>query len=115
MATSAGPAARRCVHDYKYEGRFDTVFFSPSYFCLELYEAVDGQSVEEYDSYSEWLDSYGMYWRQTVLLCHHCLEVGGRFCYIISDCQHGLTEYNLCEDMNGILIRHGFTLESEQE
>ena len=29
----------------KYEGKFDTVLFSPPYFRQELYEAVDGQSV----------------------------------------------------------------------
>jgi len=85
-----------------YREHFDVVFFSPPYYELEKYPGKK-QSIHQYNTYEEWLDKY---WRQTIELCYHVLERGGRLCYILSSygCSGSAkcTEYDLIKDMNGI-------------
>jgi len=75
----------------KYKGVFDTVFFSPPYYELEMY-AGDKQSVRQYHTYEEWLDGY---WAPTMHLCATVLKDGGIMCFIISD----YDKYSLVNDM----------------
>jgi hypothetical protein len=63
----------------KYRKHFDTVFFSPPYYELELYPGKN-QSTMRYHTYESWLDGY---WRSTMKLCYHVLEKGGKMCYIL--------------------------------
>ena len=65
--------AKNAAFRRKYAGHFDTVFFSPPYYELEMY-AGDAQSVRKYKTYPEWLEGY---WRPTMELCRHVLVKGG--------------------------------------
>jgi hypothetical protein len=84
----------------KYKGYFDVIFFSPPYYKLELYKS-DNQSTEKYNTYEKWLYYY---WEQTMRLCYHVLEKGGRICYIISNYGTNNTgeQYNLIKDMSDV-------------
>lgn len=92
----------------KYRGHFDTVFFSPPYYQLELYPGVN-QSTERYKTYQDWLSGY---WHNTIKLCHHVLEKNGTLCYILSadykndNAKNGKT---ILQDMNEI-TKEMFTL-----
>jgi hypothetical protein len=88
----------------KYSGHFDTVFFSPPYYRLELY-AGKMQSTHRYRTYEEWLEGY---WRKTVQLCYDVLQKDGKMCYIISDYGSDSKEVTLVSDMNRITIDVGF-------
>jgi len=95
----------------KYREHFDVVFFSPPYYRLELY-AGNKQSTEKYKTYEEWLTGY---WEETVKLCHHVLQKGGRMCYILSGYGSDNTkeQYDLIGDMNKITKKY-FKLHSTQ-
>jgi hypothetical protein len=95
----------------KYQQHFDTVFFSPPYYRLELYKGGD-QSTDRYKTYEEWLHGY---WEPTIQLCYHVLAPEGRMCYILSGYGSNNTEgkYNLIEDMNRISTQY-FRLQSKQ-
>jgi len=84
----------------KYREHFDVVFFSPPYYKLEMYPG-ENQSTEKYKSYEEWLEKY---WNQTIQLCHHVLEKGGRMCYILSGygSENTKEQYDLLGDMNKV-------------
>ena len=83
----------------KYHGYFDTVFFSPPYYRLELY-AGKNQSVVKYKTYLEWLDGY---WRPTMELCRHVLAKGGKMCFVLSGYGSSSTEFfDLIRDMTQI-------------
>lgn len=84
-----------------YFEHFDTVFFSPPYYKLELYSG-NNQSTTNYSSYQDWLDKY---WEKTMKLCHYVLQKGGILCYIISGYGKDL-EYNLQYDMNLISSKY---------
>lgn len=71
--------AKKHKFDKKYKNYFDTVFFSPPYFDLEMYEGGD-QSIESYPDYSSWLEGY---WDKTVKLCFDTLQHGGTFSFVI--------------------------------
>lgn len=81
----------------KYREHFDTVFFSPPYYELELYPGAN-QSTTRYKSYDEWLEGY---WFKTIQLCYYVLEKGGTLCYILSS-GGGKSQTNILEDMNKI-------------
>lgn len=81
----------------KYREHFDTVFFSPPYYELELYPGKN-QSTTRYHTYESWLDGY---WRSTMKLCYYVLEKGGKMCYILSS-GGGKNETNILQDMNNI-------------
>lgn len=81
----------------KYENHFDTVFFSPPYYELELYPGKN-QSTTVYTTYEDWLEGY---WHGTVKLCHMVLKKGGKMCYILSS-GGGSHETNILTDMNKI-------------
>jgi hypothetical protein len=85
----------------KYANHFDTVFFSPPYYRLELYQG-NQQSTTTYTSYADWLEGY---WKTTIKLCFHVLEPNGKLCYIISN--YG-EQPNLMKDMNTITKNVGF-------
>jgi hypothetical protein len=92
-----------------YREHFDVVFFSPPYYKLEKYPGKN-QSINQYDSYEEWLEKY---WRATVDLCYLVLQKGGRLCYILSSydiCYRSsnCVSRDLIEDMNGI-VKERFT------
>ena len=88
----------------KYREHFDTVFFSPPYYRLELYSGGE-QSTTKYNSYDDWLNGY---WKPTIVMCHYVLQKGGKLCYIISN--YGSKEkYNLVDDMNKITLDVGFS------
>jgi hypothetical protein len=63
----------------KYAEHFDTVFFSPPYYDLEIYTGGE-QSHESFQTYEQWLDGY---WRPTVELCYRCLKPGATFSFVI--------------------------------
>jgi hypothetical protein len=88
----------------KYGGHFDTVFFSPPYYRLELY-AGKMQSTHRYKTYEAWLEGY---WRKTVQLCYNVLQKEGKMCYIISDYGSENKEVTLVSDMNRITQEVGF-------
>jgi hypothetical protein len=88
----------------KYGGHFDTVFFSPPYYRLELY-AGKMQSTHRYKTYEAWLEGY---WRKTVQLCYDVLQKEGKMCYIISDYGSENKEVTLVSDMNRITQKVGF-------
>jgi len=88
----------------KYREYFDTVFFSPPYYRLELYPGSE-QSTTNYKTYNEWLEGY---WKPTILLCNYVLQKGGKLCYIISN-YGGKEKYNLVDDMNKITLDAGFS------
>jgi len=94
----------------KYKEHFDVVFFSPPYYRLELYKGAE-QSTNKYKSYEQWLAGY---WEETIKLCYHVLEKGGRLCYILSGYGSDNTEqYDLLGDMNRITKEH-FKFHSQQ-
>jgi hypothetical protein len=95
----------------KYREHFDTVFFSPPYFQLELYKGGK-QSTDRYKTYEEWLVGY---WEETVKLCYHVLQKGGKMCYILSGygSENTKDEYDLIGDMNKISKKY-FKLHSIQ-
>lgn len=95
----------------KYKEHFDVVFFSPPYYRLELYKGAN-QSTEKYKTYEEWLHGY---WEQTIKLCHHVLQNGGKMCYILSGygSENTNEEYDLLGDMNKIAKKY-FALKSTQ-
>lgn len=81
----------------RYRAHFDTVFFSPPYYELELYPGKD-QSTDRYKTYEEWLAGY---WGKTIALSHHVLKPGGTLSYILSS-GGGKSQTNILEDMNKI-------------
>lgn len=95
----------------KYKNNFDTVFFSPPYYELELYKG-ENQSTNRYKTYEEWLLKY---WEPTIKLCEHVLESKGKLCYILSG--YGSSNisryYDLIKDMNNITKKY-FRLVSTQ-
>jgi len=62
-----------------YKEYFDSVFFSPPYFDLEVYEGGE-QSIESFPNYQDWLKGY---WEETVKICYSVLEKGGIFSFVI--------------------------------
>ena len=62
-----------------YKEYFDSVFFSPPYFDLEVYEGGE-QSIESFPNYQDWLKGY---WEETVKMCHSVLEKDGIFSFVI--------------------------------
>ena len=82
----------------KYENHFDTVFFSPPYWQLEMYSSPN-QSTTAYPTYEEWLKKY---WTATIQLCHKVMRENGKLCYILS----GYNGINLLEDMNAITAQY---------
>jgi hypothetical protein len=80
-----------------YREHFDTVFFSPPYYELELYPGKQ-QSTTVYKSYEDWLNGY---WLGTLKVCHHVLKKGGSMCYILSE-GGGKDQTHILKDMNGI-------------
>jgi len=103
--------AKSSVFRNKYREHFDVVFFSPPYYRLELYKGVN-QSTEKYKTYEDWLDGY---WEETIQLCQHVLEKGGRLCYILSGygSENTKEQYDLLEDMNKITKKY-FKMHSSQ-
>lgn len=63
----------------KYKDYFDTVFFSPPYFSVELYTGGE-QSHLSFPKYEDWLEGY---WRPTVELCSKVLKPGATFSFVI--------------------------------
>jgi len=89
----------------RYANNFDTVFFCPPYYKLELYQGEE-QSTERYTTYQEWLDRY---WLPTVRLCYGCLRSGGLMCYIISGYRTSSKKYiDLDSDMNQVILDNHF-------
>jgi hypothetical protein len=80
-----------------YREHFDTVFFSPPYYELELYPGKT-QSTSVYKTYDEWLQGY---WLKTIRLCYHVLKKGGTMCYILSEIG-GKEQTHILKDMNEI-------------
>jgi len=90
----------------KYREHFDTIFFSPPYYELELYPGSN-QSTTRYKTYEEWLQGY---WYKTIQLCYYVLEKGGTLCYILSS-GGGKSQTNILEDMNK-LTKQFFSLKA---
>lgn len=88
-------------HDFsnKYKEHFDTVFFCPPYFNLELYQGGE-QSYESFNTLEDWIKGY---WEPTVAMCHRTLQKGGTFSYIISDFKdQRMQKVPLCDSMFAI-------------
>ena len=62
-----------------YKEYFDSIFFSPPYFDLEVYKGGE-QSIESFPNYQDWLKGY---WEETVKICYEVLEKGGIFSFVI--------------------------------
>ena len=84
----------------KYHEYFDTVFFSPPYYRLELYSGGP-QSTNEYPDYSSWLDGYI---RKTLRVCYHVLASGGKLCYILGN----YSSNDLLKDVRRVVLEEGF-------
>lgn len=84
----------------KYKKYFNTIFFSPPYYKLEIYEG-DMQSTKVYKTYNDWLSGY---WEETIKLCKHVLKKGGKLIYIVSG--YGEKYQNLSIDMNTITKKY---------
>lgn len=85
---------------------YDTIFFSPPYYRLELYPGSLEQSTTRYTSYTDWLNGY---WKGTMELCFQVGKPKCRMCYIVS----GYHQYqSLVSDMNSITSTM-FELETE--
>ena len=84
----------------KYNEYFDTIFFSPPYYKLEMY-AGKNQSTSKYKTYDSWLENY---WGKTMKLCYHVLKPGGKMCYILSGygSENIRDTFDLLRDMNKI-------------
>ena len=65
----------------KYSNNFDTVFFSPPFFNLEIYSGKN-QSTSKYPEKEIWLNKY---WDKTCELCYNSMIKGGKFTFIISN------------------------------
>jgi hypothetical protein len=96
----------------KYRGHFDTVFFSPPYYELELYpDANKMQSTTTFATYEDWLAGY---WEKTMQLCAEVLCPGGKMCYILSGYgskgdskgNNSSPKYALLEDMNKVAKKY---------
>ena len=76
-----------------------------------MYDGKD-QSTVRYKTYEEWLEKY---WDQTIRLCQHVLQPGGKMCYILSGYGSDNTKekYDLLGDMNKI-TKNYFHLKSHQ-
>ena len=83
----------------KYKNYFDTIFFSPPYYKLEIYTG-GLQSTSQYDSYEEWLEKY---WHSTIKLCKFVANKNCKLCYIISDYANAPT---LINDLNKITKKY---------
>jgi hypothetical protein len=90
----------------KYKEHFDTIFFCPPYFNLEIYPGKK-QSTNVYKTMEEWLEGY---WKKTIFLCNYVLCKTGKLCYIIGN--NG--DNNLINIMNDITVKNGFKLSSSQ-
>lgn len=83
----------------RYAGHFDTIFFSPPYYELELYKGGE-QSTDRYKTYEEWLEGY---WHNTIRLCDLVAKRGARLCYIVSE--YGKYD-DMVRDMNAIAAKY---------
>ena len=83
----------------KYKNYFDTIFFSPPYYKLEIYKGGE-QSTSHYDSYEEWLEHY---WHNTIKLCKYVANKKCKLCYIISSY---INAPNLVNDLNNITKKY---------
>jgi hypothetical protein len=87
----------------KYAEHFDTVFFSPPYYDLEVYTGGE-QSHESFQTYEEWLEGY---WRPTVELCYRCLQPGAAFSFVIvEDYGRGSNRVPISDDMKNIATEY---------
>ena len=95
----------------KYKNHFDTIFCSPPYFDLEVYENGAGeQSINNFADYDEWLKGY---WEETVKMLSEVMTDDGVMCFVISNytnCHNNKT-YKISEDMRDIASKY-FDLES---
>lgn len=78
---------------------FDTVFFSPPYFKLEIYRGVN-QSTRLYSDYGDWLK---LYWEKTIKLCRRIIKHKGKLCYIISNYAN---KQSMNDDMNTVTKKY---------
>ena len=81
----------------RYHNHFDTVFFSPPYYELEMYPGKN-QSTSRYTTFEMWLSGY---WRKTIELCYHVLTNNGTLCYILSS-GGGKSQIDILQHMNAI-------------
>mgnify|MGYP005633530159 FL=1 len=88
-----------------YEKHFDTVFCSPPYFNLELYDENNiNQSTNKFPDYEKWLQGY---WEETIKICNKVMIDGARFAFVVSNFKQSP---RLSEDMCDIAKKY-FTLE----
>jgi len=68
--------------DEKYSKHFDTIFCSPPYWDLELYDGDNpDQSTNKFTNYEEWLDGY---WGATCKTLANVMTDDGRFGFVVS-------------------------------
>lgn len=82
---------------YKSFPEIDYVIACPPYFDLESYTSEDGQSIETYSTYEDWLNKY---WKETVINCFNKMKTNAKFTLIMID---KFEKYNLLEDMTKIM------------
>lgn len=95
------------THDFsnKYKDYFDTVFFSPPYYNVELYPDInENQSTTKYKTYEEWLVGY---WEETVKLCSKVLKKDATFSFVIvENYKDGNIRRNISGDMLDITKKY---------
>lgn len=79
----------------------DYVIACPPYFDLESYASVDGQSIDTYSTYDEWLNKY---WKPTVENCYSKMKDGGKFTLVMIE---KFEDYYLARDMLEIMHEIG--------
>lgn len=86
---------------YKTFPEVDYVIACPPYFNLESYSGENGQSIETYSTYEDWLNKY---WKETVINCFDRMKIGAKFTLIMIS---KFDKYNLLEDMSNIMKNVG--------
>ena len=87
----------------KYKEYFDSVFFSPPYFDLEVYNGGE-QSIESFPEYQAWLKGY---WEETVKMCYETLQENGTFSFVIvPQYQSGKETIHIGKDLSDIAAKY---------
>jgi len=87
----------------KYKEYFDTIIFCPPYFDMEIYNEGE-QSIKNYPKYETWLKEY---WENTIALCYHTLQIGGKIAFVVNDYNSLKGQYYpLINDFNIICLKY---------
>lgn len=89
------------IDAYKDFPEVDYVLACPPYFDLESYSSEDGQSIDIFSDYNDWLNKY---WKPTVENCYSKMKNGAKFTLVMIE---KFENYNLLDDMLDIMHQTG--------